>query len=52
MPGLQKQLVVLAVTGSAFHKLHQSEAMEQLLLYTRIFARFAPEQKVTQLLCT
>lgn len=45
-PALEKQLVELAVTGAAFTHLQQSEAMEQLLFYTRIFARFAPEQKV------
>ena len=46
-PALQQQLVELAVTGAAFTHLQQSEAMEQLLFYTRIFARFAPEQKVS-----
>lgn len=45
-PALEQQLVELAVTGAAFTHLQQSEAMEQLLFYTRIFARFAPEQKV------
>ena len=44
---LQKQLVELAVTGAAFDKLQQSEAMEQLLFFTRIFARFVPEQKAS-----
>ena len=43
----QKPLTELAVTGAAFDKLQQSEAMEQLLFFTRIFARFAPQQKVT-----
>jgi len=43
----QKPLAELAVTGAAFDKLQQSEAMEQLLFFTRIFARFAPQQKVT-----
>ena len=43
---LDRQGVELAVTGAAFHQLQQSEAMEQLLFHTRIFARFAPEQKV------
>ena len=43
---LGRQGVELAVTGAAFHQLQQSEAMEQLLFHTRIFARFAPEQKV------
>jgi len=43
----QKHLVELAVTGAAFDKLQQSEAMERLLFFTRIFARFAPQQKVT-----
>lgn len=46
-PALRQQLVELAVTGAAFTHLRQSEAMEQLLFYTRIFARFAPEQKVS-----
>ncbi|DBB17796.1 TPA: hypothetical protein ACH3X3_002824 [Trebouxia sp. C0006] len=41
----QKPLAELAVTGAAFDKLQQSEAMEQLLFFTRIFARFAPQQK-------
>ena len=45
---LEKQLVELAITGAAFAKLQQSEAMEQLLFYTRLFARFAPEQKVNR----
>ena len=43
---LQKQLIELAVTGAAFDKLRQSEALEQLLFFIRVFARFAPEQKV------
>lgn len=38
------------MTGAAFQQLQQTEAMEQLLFFTRIFARFAPEQKVTTLL--
>lgn len=43
---LDKQQVELAVTGAAFTRLQQSEGMEQLLFNTRIFARFAPDQKV------
>lgn len=43
---LARQSIELAVTGAAFQQLQQSEAMEQLLFHTRIFARFAPEQKV------
>ena len=43
---LSKGLVELAVTGAAFTRLQQSDAMEQLLFHTRIFARFAPDQKV------
>ena len=46
MPALEQQVMELAVTGAAFTLLQQSEAMEQLLFYTRIFARFAPAQKV------
>ena len=46
MPALKQQVMELAVTGAAFTLLQQSEAMEQLLFYTRIFARFAPAQKV------
>ncbi|KAL0038469.1 hypothetical protein WJX77_007492 [Trebouxia sp. C0004] len=41
----QTLLVELAVTGAAFDKLQQSEAVEQLLFFTRISARFAPQQK-------
>ena len=44
---LEEQRVELGVTGAAFTQLQQSQAMEQLLFYTRIFARFAPEQKVS-----
>ena len=35
----------LAMTGKAFTELNRSELMAQLLFYTRIFARFSPEQK-------
>ena len=35
----------LAMTGKAFTELNRSELMVQLLFYTRIFARFSPEQK-------
>ena len=33
------------MTGKAFAELNRSELMAQLLFYTRIFARFSPEQK-------
>lgn len=36
----------LAVTGRAFEVLRTSNLMEKLLFYTRIFARFKPEDKV------
>lgn len=45
---LGKGLVELGVTGAAFSRLQQSDAMEQLLFHTRIFARFAPDQKVSR----
>lgn len=38
--------VELAVTGRAFSALQASGALYDLLLYTRIYARFTPEQKV------
>ncbi|CAM6091151.1 unnamed protein product [Calypogeia fissa] len=43
---LESGAVELAVTGKAFNALLQTEAMTNLLFYTRIFARFTPEDKV------
>ena len=43
---LRKGEMELALTGKAFTLLQASGAHDDLLLYTRIFARFTPEQKV------
>jgi cation-transporting ATPase 13A3/4/5 len=44
--GLEGGLTELAVTGKAFNVLCETGDMNQLLYYTRIFARFTPEDKV------
>ncbi|KAG0585432.1 hypothetical protein KC19_2G011200 [Ceratodon purpureus] len=44
--GLEAGLQELAVTGRAFTVLRRSEAMERLLYFTRIYARFTPADKV------
>jgi predicted P-type ATPase len=44
--GLEGGLTELAVTGKAFNVLCKTGDMNQLLYYTRIFARFTPEDKV------
>jgi magnesium-transporting ATPase (P-type) len=44
--GLENGLTELAVTGKAFNELCRIGRMQELLLYTRIFARFTPEDKV------
>ncbi|EFJ32188.1 hypothetical protein SELMODRAFT_439526 [Selaginella moellendorffii] len=43
--GLEGGIIELAVTGKAFNLLRTSEAMDRLLLHTRIFARFTPSDK-------
>lgn len=45
--GLEGGLQELAVTGKAFAVLRKSEAMDRLLYFTRIYARFTPADKVT-----
>jgi magnesium-transporting ATPase (P-type) len=45
--GLEAGLQELAVTGRAFTVLRRSEAMDRLLYFTRIYARFTPADKVT-----
>ena len=45
---LRKGELELALTGKAFALLQASGAHDDLLLYTRIFARFTPEQKVSE----
>ncbi|BBN19120.1 hypothetical protein MPTK1_8g08050 [Marchantia polymorpha subsp. ruderalis] len=44
--GFKNGLLELAVTGKAFNSLCQTEMMTKLLFYTRIHARFTPEDKV------
>ena len=44
--GLEGGLTELAVTGKAFNKLCSNGEMQELLLYTRIFSRCTPEDKV------
>lgn len=44
--GLEAGLQELAVTGRAFTVLRRSEAMDRLLYFTRIYARFTPADKV------
>ena len=44
--GLEAGLTELAVTGRAFNELCHTGNMNQFLFYTRIFARFTPEDKV------
>eukprot|EP00249_Psilotum_nudum_P025155 c29394_g1_i2 orf=541-4356(-) len=44
--GLEGGLIELAITGKAFNVLRTTELMERLLLFTRIFARFTPTDKV------
>ena len=44
--GLEAGLQELAVTGRAFTVLRRSEAMDRLLYFTRIYARFSPADKV------
>lgn len=44
--GLEAGLQELAVTGRAFTVLRRSEAMDRLLYFTRIYARFTPTDKV------
>ncbi|XP_024527352.1 probable cation-transporting ATPase 13A4 [Selaginella moellendorffii] len=42
---LEDGTLELAVTGKAFNRLQESKRMDDLLLYTRIFARFTPSDK-------
>lgn len=44
--GLEAGLTELAVTGKAFNDLCRLGRMQELLLYTRIFSRFTPADKV------
>lgn len=44
--GLEAGIVELAVTGKAFNILSRTEMMANLLFFTRIYARFTPEDKV------
>ncbi|BBN18845.1 hypothetical protein MPTK1_8g05990 [Marchantia polymorpha subsp. ruderalis] len=46
LKGIEGGVMELAVTGRAFEVLRTSNLMEKLLFYTRIFARFKPEDKV------
>jgi len=43
---LECGLTELAVTGKAFNELCRIGRMKELLLFTRIYARFTPEDKV------
>lgn len=47
--GLEAGLTELAVTGKAFNDLCRLGRMQELLLYTRIFSRFTPADKVQSL---